>query len=715
MIFYYLTETENVEKYLTDGLRRTEKRFYVFKTWSSIELMLEGIIFDSQMIQETTIEKYTILVLNIDEDVLEPGPIPKVRIPQTISEKGQELLQSQSYYAETDISPARIIGVKDAFGNNITSKYRADEKNYNPVRRFLTYAKPYWYFILFATTAGILKFLIPMIFPYVLRIVLDKVIMNDTIDMAEKTLRIYHLVGLVLLLNLIWMGVTYARSIFTAIAGHRMIRDLRVALFNHVQRLSHQFFTKHQTGAIVSRVVNDIAQAQNFVGSAMTNVWMDGILLIVLLVVLMKIHVLLTLVSLALTPIFLVSIRVIGSHIKLASREVQQRVEVLSGGLQEKIAGVAIVKGFTREGQELKAFKSQADKLYSKILKSIQYAALNEMLVGLVILSAPALVLWYGAHEIIDHKLTVGELTQFLLYLAMFYAPMQRLSDLNVLLANSIAAIERIFEYFDTQAHVAEKPDAKALDRVKGSIEFHNVLFEYEPNFPVLQNISFTIQQGESIAFVGPSGSGKSTLANLVPRFYDPTSGYINLDGNDLRSIKFKSLRSHIGIVNQDTIFFSGTVRENLLLANPKATMEEIEQALIAANALEFVENLSEGLWTEIAERGSSLSGGQRQRLAIARAFLKNPKILILDEATSALDSKSEHLIQDALNVLLKGRTSIIIAHRLSTVINADRIVVLNKGLIEEIGSHQRLLEQGGLYSQLYHEQFFHIAGNTEN
>ncbi|UCE08328.1 MAG: ABC transporter ATP-binding protein, partial [bacterium] len=545
--------------------------------------------------------------------------------------------------------------------------------------------------------------------------VLDQVIMNNNINIATKTNRVLHLIGIVLLANLVWMGVTYARSVFTAIAGHRMIRDLRVALFNHVQRLSHQFFAKHQTGAIVSRVVNDIAMAQNFVGSALTNVWMDSILLLVLLIVLFKIHSFLTVVSLALMPIFLFSIRVVGKRIKHASREVQQRVEILSGGLQEKIAGVAIVKSFTREKHELKAFKSQSDKLYSKILRSIRYAAINEILVGFVILSAPALVLWYGTHEIMNNNLTVGELTQFLLYLGMFYAPLQRLSDLNVVLANSLAAIERIFEYFDNKAHVFEKADAISIDSVQGYIEFDHVQFEYESNIPILENICFKIYPGESIAFVGPSGSGKSTLANLVPRFYDPCSGDIRLDGIELRSIKLKSLRSHIGIVSQDTIFFSGTVRENLLLANLQATPEQIEQALIAANALEFVENLSEGLWTEIGERGANLSGGQRQRLAIARAFLKNPKILILDEATSALDSKSEHLIQEALNVLLKSRTSIIIAHRLSTVINADRIVVLNKGAIEEIGTHQQLLEQGGLYAQLYQEQFFHVTGNVEN
>jgi len=714
MIVYHVTESENVSRYLAEGLKRSERRFFVFKNWKFIELILEGMIFDFQNYPESNINNYTILVLNIDDDILEPSPIPEVHIPMSIGEKGRLLLQSQSFYAETDIIPSRIVGVKDSFGDTITDTYKIRVKNYNPLWRFLSYVKPYWKYILMATSAGIVKFLIPLIFPQILRIVLDQVLVNPALDTAAKSRRLLHLVGIVLLANLLWMAVTYARSIFTAIAGHSLIRDLRVALFNHVQRLSHQFFAKHQTGAIVSRVVNDIAQAQNFVGSALTNVWMDSILLVVLAVLLIHIHPLLTLVSLALIPIFLFSIRIVGRRIKMASREVQQRVEILSGGLQEKIAGVAIVKSFTREVQELRAFQSQADKLYSKILKSIQFAALNEILVGFVILSAPALVLFFGAHEILTGRLTVGELTQFLLYLGMFYAPLQRLSDLNVVLANSLAAIERIFEYFDMHAHVIEHPDAKAIDSVQGQIEFDHVQFGYEPNNPVLNDITFQIQPGESIAFVGPIGSGKSTLANLVPRFYDPTAGAIRLDGVDLRTMKLNSLRSHIGIVSQDTIFFTGTVRENLLLANPKATPRDLENALVAANAMEFVESMSEGLWTEIGERGSRLSGGQRQRLAIARAFLKDPRILILDEATSALDSKSEHLIQDALSILLKGRTSIIIAHRLSTVISADRIVVINRGSIEEIGTHHQLLEQRGLYSQLYREQFFHIAGNSE-
>ncbi len=714
MNVYYLTDQEQLQTYILEGLKRATKRFYVFKKWDFIELILESQLFDASISGESSLERLRVIVLNVDEDMLVQAPIPQASVSAGISSEGLNLLQMNSFYLETDLSPARIVKVKDAYGNNI-AKYKIKGKKYSPLWQFLRNARKYWHYFTLATTAGIGKFLIPLIFPWILRIIMDDVISNSALSLATKSTRILHLVLLAIGANIIWMGATYIRGVFTAIAGNGMIRDLRVALFNHVQRLSHQFFVKRQTGAIVSRLVNDIAQAQNFVGAALTNVWMDGILLIVLLIILLQIHLTLTLFALALMPIFLFSLRLVGRRIRLASREVQQRVEVLSGGLQEKIAGVTIVKGFTRENEELHAFTSQANKLYSKVVRALQYGTVNEMLVGLVVLSTPALVTWYGANQIIQNRLTIGELTQFLLYLNMFYGPIQRLSDLNVVLANSLAAIERIFEYFEIQPHVVESPNARFVKKANGHIQFENVCFEYEPGIPVIKNVTFEIQPGEKVAFVGPSGSGKSTLANLVPRFYDPQSGVIRLDGIDLKEIKLQSLRENIGIVNQDTIFFSGTVRENLLLANLNALPAEIDQALKAANATEFVEALGEGLWTELGERGVMLSGGQKQRLAIARAFLKNPKILILDEATSALDSRSEHLIQEALDELLKGRTSIIIAHRLSTVINADKIVVLDRGQIVEIGTHSQLLEQGGLYSQLYHEQFFHVAIGGEN
>ncbi|BAU47741.1 multidrug ABC transporter ATP-binding protein [Sulfurifustis variabilis] len=557
-----------------------------------------------------------------------------------------------------------------------------------------------------ATFAGLAKFLLPLAFPWMLKVLLDDVVLQEGVDAAARERKIIQLIVAILAANVVWMIATYYRSVLAAIAGHRMIRDLRVALFSHVQRLSHAFFARHQTGAIVSRLVSDISLAQNFVGSALTNVWMDIVLLIALVVILTVIHPMMTLVSLVLMPVYVYALHALGPRIRLSSKEVQQRLEVLSGGLQEKVAGVTIVKGFAREGQETQIFASHANKLLNKILYSARFTAWNEVVVGFVVHSAPVLVVWYGVHQILGGRLTVGELTQFLLYLGMFYFPLQRLSDLSVVLANSLAAIDRIFEYFDTQPHVSERPDAARLDECQGRIEFVDVVFGYDSSAATLKDIRLSIAPGQTVAVVGPSGAGKSTLANLVPRFYDPTEGRILLDGRDLRELELASLRRHIGIVNQETILFSGTVQENLLLAKPDATPDEMRAALEAANAIEFVERLPEGLWTEIGERGATLSGGQKQRLAIARAFLKDPRILILDEATSSLDSRAERHIQQALARLLKNRTSIVIAHRLSTILRADQIVVMEAGRIVDLGRHAELLARGGLYAQLYNEQF---------
>jgi subfamily B ATP-binding cassette protein MsbA len=383
--------------------------------------------------------------------------------------------------------------------------------------------------------------------------------------------------------------------------------------------------------------------------------------------------------------------------------------------LQERVAGVVVVKGFTREPAEARAFATQADKLLNRILYSARYVALNEMLVGVVVHTSPVLVAWYGVHQIMRERLSVGELTQFLLYLAMFYFPLQRLSDLSVVLANALAAIDRIFEYFDTQPQVRERPGAITLADCSGEVRFENVSFSYDPDVPVLTGVDLVVPAGCTVAFVGPSGSGKSTLANLIPRFYDPTAGRILLDGHDLRDLTIASLRRQIGIVNQDTVLFSGTAEENLLLGRPDASHAELQAALEAANAREFVAELPEGLSTELHERGVVLSGGQKQRLAIARAFLRNPRILILDEATSALDTRAERHIQEALDRLLRDRTAIVIAHRLSTIVNADRIVVIDAGRVVQVGTHAGLVHAPGLYAQLYAGQFRHLESEAPN
>ena len=615
-------------------------------------------------------------------------------------------IDAHSQFLEVDLNPERISDVKDVFGNSIFERYKERENKQTPIWRFLTYLKPYWVFVFLATITGLCKFLLPLVFPWMLRHLLDDVVLQTGLDASTRHALVLDYIFIMAAAVLLWMVATYFRSMFAALAGNRMIRDLRVALFDHVQRLSHNFFSRNQSGAIVSRVVNDMSLAQNFVGSALTNVWMDSITLVVLVVILVWIHPMMALVALALTPLYIVSLRMMGSRIRLITKEAQQRLEVLSGGLQEKVAGAAIVKGFTREPLEAQFFAVQANKLLNKILFSVRFMAMNETIAGLVVHGSPVLVAWFGVHQIIQGRLTVGELTQFLFYLAMLYFPLQRLSDLSVVLANAVAAIERIFEYFDTQPQIRERKNAEPLNVCRGLLEFDDVSFSYDKEIEVLHHIDLAIRPGETVAFVGPSGSGKSTLANMIPRFYDPDSGVIRLDGHDLRVLQLRSLRSHIGIVNQETILFSGTVLENLLLARPEASQEEVKAALEAAHAMDFIEEMPDGVWTEIGERGAQLSGGQKQRIALARAFLRNPRILILDEATSALDSKSEHHIQQALANLLKTRTSIVIAHRLSTVLNADRIVVIEYGRIVETGKHADLLERQGLYATLYLEQF---------
>lgn len=702
MILYHLRPASEVPRLLAEGLRRANGRHYMFPRWQDAALLLSGLY----RAPDGSTDPHVALVIEADEDMLVAAAIPDTRLPGSLRPADVRQLQAQSCYAEVDLSAHRIRDVKNGFGDSILARFRSDAGDRTPIRRFLAYARPYWPYVAGATACGLVKFLAPLAFPWMLKVLLDDVVLRPDLDAATRERQILTLVVSVLAINLVWMAATYFRSVLAATAGHRLIRDLRIALFSHVQRLSHDFFTRHQTGAIASRVVNDISLAQNFVGSALTNVWMDAILLVVLIAILVSIHPTLALISLVLMPIYIAALRAMGPRIRQSSQEVQQRLEVLSGELHEKVAGVAVVKGFAREAAETTRFAAHANKLLGRILHSARYTAANEVAVGFVVHTAPVLVVWYGVHQILTGALTVGALTQFLLYLTMFYSPLQRLSDLSVVLGNALAAMERIFEYFDTQPHVAERPKPRRIGECQGRIDLEHVYFGYDADTHILKDVNLTILPGQTVAFVGPSGAGKSTLASLVPRFYDPTAGCIRLDGTDLRELALDSLRAHIGIVNQETILFSGTVLENLLLASPNARHEQIIAALEAANALEFVQGLPDGLATEVGERGAVLSGGQKQRLAIARAFLKDPKILILDEATSALDSRSERIIQAATARLLKNRTSIVIAHRLSTVLRADQIIVIDAGRITESGRHRELLAHGGLYAQLYHEQF---------
>jgi subfamily B ATP-binding cassette protein MsbA len=382
-------------------------------------------------------------------------------------------------------------------------------------------------------------------------------------------------------------------------------------------------------------------------------------------------------------------------------------MEEISGDVNEKLGGISIIQSYTREKAEEQHFLRENRTYLSYRLANIKNNALAAALVGFLTSIAPVLVVWYGALQVIHGNLTVGELTAFYAYLSMFYQPLNRLTELNILLANSEAAIERIFEVFNTSPEVTDRSNVRSADSIKGDVIFENVSFGYDPARMTLKHINVSAPAGSIIALVGRSGAGKSTFVKLIPRFYDVTEGIIRIDGVDVRDVPLKHLRRHIALVPQDPILFSGTIYENILMGNSAATRAEVDAAARSANALDFILQFSNGFETEIGEGGLRLSGGQKQRIALTRAFLKNAPILILDEATSSLDSESDNLIQEALQRLMLGRTTFIIAHRLSTIQSAHRIVVFDAGRIVEMGTHADLLNRHeGLYRLLHQSSY---------
>ncbi len=574
-------------------------------------------------------------------------------------------------------------------------------------RRFLAYVKPYWHYVLAAVIGGIIKFTIPLLIPQVTKYLLDTVYLNPHLSVTMKMHQLYWSVGgLMLTFVVIWAPGTYIRHFYAGKAGNRSVFDLRYELYHRILRMSASFFQRHKSGGIVSRMISDISLAQNLVGNALTNVWMDSISLTVVLYFLFQIDLSLTLIALATFPLYIFFYRRLGDQMKQSSHQIQREIEFISGSIQEKISGNVVVRAFNQEKSEQEHFQRDSEKLFSTTMRSVYFQSMNQTITGVLTNLAPLIVTLYGGYQVIYGRLTVGELVAVSMYLNPLYLPLQRFSELNVVYSSSMAALDRIFEIIDEHPDINDHPNAIQLSSVSGKIQFDNVYFSYAKPEPILKNIQFIVEPGQKIALVGHSGSGKSTLVSLIPRFFDVDSGTIAIDGHDLRMIKQKSLRDHIGMVLQDPILFSGTIRDNILYGNPRATKEQVIAACKAANAYDFVQRLPQGLETEVGERGMFLSGGQKQRLTIARAFLKDPKILILDEATSSLDADSERLIQEALDRLMINRSTIIIAHRLSTVVNADRILVLHQGTIAESGTHTQLMESSNIYRNLYARQY---------
>jgi ATP-binding cassette subfamily B protein len=491
--------------------------------------------------------------------------------------------------------------------------------------------------------------------------------------------------------------------------AQRVMFDLRNDLYQHLQALSLRFFTAVKTGEVMSRLNNDVSGVSRVVGDTMTQTVMQALLLISTVVLMASMEWRLAALSLVVVPIALFSARRVGARRFEIQHEVQRTQADLTAIMQEtlNISGFVLMKAFAREAWEALRFGEKNRDLMDVQIRASMLGRWFRMMLSVLEAVGPALIYMAGGYLVISSQMTLGTVIAFIALLSRLYGPMSNLANVHVEVMGSLALFERIFEYLDTKPDVANAPDARPLPvPVQGRVRFRDVQFEYVPGRPVLKGLDFEVEPGQLAALVGPTGAGKTTVTYLIPRFYDVTSGAVEIDGDDVRGLTLESIRGHVGIVTQETYLFNATVRENLRYARFEASDEEIERACRAARLDDVIAHMPDGYDTVVGERGYRLSGGEKQRLAIARVLLKDPQILILDEATSSLDSETEAHIQAALGPLMTGRTTLAIAHRLSTVLAADRLLVLDHGRLVETGTHQELLEQGGLYARLYDIQF---------
>ena len=563
-------------------------------------------------------------------------------------------------------------------------------------RKILKYAKPYTKSLIFAFICLTLTSLINLVLPLIVRNMINAVVVLKDSQVLDG-----YAWGLLFIIVLQAVFAVVHNYVF-GFVGNRMTTDFRIEFFSHIQSLSLRFFQEHRVGEILSRMSNDISVIQNALVTIPVALLRQSITLIGAMAIILYLNWKLTGLILLILPPLMIFARVFGKRLRLFSEKLQDQVAQAVIVLEEVASSIKIVKSFTRENYERDRFTNQIETAFEKAIDKLKISSFfGPFILGLTFLVS-AVLIWYGGYQVMSGATTPGELAAFFLYALIVAGPIGTFVRLYTQIQEASGAIRRVYEILDTQPAI-ENPDKPVfLENINGRIQFENVSFGYSEKSEILNNISFDIQPGQTVALVGPSGAGKSTVIKLLHRFFDISQGSIRLDGHNIKELDRKSFLSQIALVPQETLLFGGTVKENILYGKLDASEEELEEAARKANAHDFIAELEKGYETIVGEKGTKLSGGERQRIAIARAILKDPKILVLDEATSSLDNRSESLIQDAIETLMQNRTTFIVAHRLSTIHQADQIIVLENGKVVEIGQHEDLMDNKNLYYNLY-------------
>jgi ATP-binding cassette subfamily B protein len=575
---------------------------------------------------------------------------------------------------------------------------------------------PHWGTLSLAFIAVLGESITDLLEPWPLKIVFDHVfgskrmpdwLVAATAPIGSDKFSILNFAVLAVLVIAVCGAISsYFEKYLTTSVGQWVMHDLRRVLYSHIQRLSLSYHDQKRTGDLISRCTTDIDAVQSLISQVMLGMLVNVLTLIGMMLVMLYLNWAFTVIALMVAPALFFVVYHYTHRIKNASRALRRQEGEVVSVLEEVLSSIRVVKAFAREDYEQKRFERESRESVEKALRARNFKAKLPPIVEIIVACGTCLVLWYGARLVLAGSLTGGELLVFLLYLGKMYKPMRELSKMTDTISKADVGWERIREVLENESQVRDRPGAKRAPRFKGKIEFEHVRFAYNGNGAVLEDLTLDIQPGQMVALVGPTGAGKTTIVSLLPRFYEANGGEIRIDGVDIRRFKQKSLREQISFVLQETLLFRATVAQNIAYGKPQATHEEIVRAARLANADEFIDRMPDGYETMIGERGVTLSGGQRQRITIARAIIRNSPILILDEPSAGLDAESEKLVFDALDKLMQGKTSIVIAHRLATVRRADVIFVIDGGRVVEQGTHDELLTRGGLYARLYDLQF---------